>query len=332
MNLGDRQVDPFAGDDTHANSSADQDDDRDKPLTLSQLSPHKRSIAQSTTVERPDNSISSSPPTLPALESMFAPGVLGKKGQAPTVSTTCRDQQVRKKDMGCVNSEGVEARSGPMAPAPTHVAASTSGGSLSTAVPTSSSAVSEMGLCSGDTTMNHPYVFAENEGDREEANEENVVDAGHTKTELSPEMISTNGCGSRPTESGSGLPTNTKKVVKGSIGTGARTRARRMSKISSSVNGGRLLRPRSVSSSASAHAEVLRASEREKRLAQVRTRKEAHRRDKRGKPEEVKKGSGGHGGDEGSSTVSELGRVSALFAGFIALSHCCSFGADYRMQ
>ncbi|KAF9447839.1 hypothetical protein P691DRAFT_793133 [Macrolepiota fuliginosa MF-IS2] len=237
--------------------------------------------------------------------------------------------QTRKKSRGHAIAVSQEARSGSSTAVLPRTAAFTPGGSLSTTVPTTLSLTPEMGLNSSRAAVNDLGVIKENEGVREGVHEENAVDIGHAKIKVTPEMISTSGGGSYQVETESGLSANAKKPVKRMFGHGARDRVRRVSKTSSSANGPRSLRPRSISNSASSRAEVLHASERGRRLAQLRTRKEVRRNDKRNRPGEV----GLNSGDaEEKSSTDEHKRSNVTYPASTTRPVEFKFASDLRIQ
>jgi len=112
-------------------------------------------------------------------------------------------------------------------------------------------------------------VTDENEGGRMEG-----IMAGnkHAKTQHSSTLILTNADGSSAGVTDSGPTVVSEQVVKRPIRIEARNRTRR--KLNSAVSGGGISRPRFNSNSVSTRANVLCASKREKRLSQVRTRKD----------------------------------------------------------
>lgn len=322
MNLSDQQLDPRAGRVTHANIFDDQDDDRDKPLTISQLSPRKRSTRCSTALKLQDNGTTPLPPTLPVLEPMFESGGSSKKRS--TASVPCQDQRATKKGRGSGKVKGGKGDSDPKV-VPARATRSMTRASLSTIASAASSVLSEMGSFRGGTVVDSSNVIVKNEGCREEVVKENVVDIGHAKTELSSEIISTSGCGSFERVKGSGQPTSAKGPVKRRVEIGARTRMRRSSRLSSSANGGKSLRTRSISNSTSARGEVLRASERGRRIALVRARKEARGKDRQGGLTEQQNAS------EGLSSANGLKSVSTLW-GFVVLPFCSLFNVNHLMK
>lgn len=310
MNLVDLQVDHLSGP-IHASTFGDRDDDRDNLLTISQLSPRKRS-AQTAVAERHYDVGLPVSPTVPTPRAASASRARAsrRKRRTDVVSVNCQDQ--RKQAEGIQNSSTM-----------IHVPSQTDMSSVDQilAFASNSTASLVMGSCNIEMAAEGSNVNSEIRGGREEADEGIVVDNDYAKIAFSSEMISTGECGSHIVETGSGSAATVKKVVKGSAGNGARSRARnrKVSNTTLSVNGGRTLRPRSVSNSTSARGEVLRASERGKRLAQVRARKEARQKDKQGKLEKAEKMSGSIGGVEGSSCGNELKRVSAVVIAVLPL-------------
>jgi hypothetical protein len=180
-----------------------------------------------------------------------------------------------------------------------------SSGPQSLVASAASSVMSDLWSSGSGAGLKSPNVIIEKEERRKEANEENVaVDVEHAKT------ISTSGCGSSSGVVGSGPSKRSKQVVKRPVAIGARSQTRRSSRLSASASGGRTLRPRSVSTSA--RADVLRASERGKRLAQIRTRKD---KDKSTKARRLKDDSGDAEGLQMSTSANGTKRVSAPFCG-----------------
>jgi len=300
MNLVDQQVgdlsEPF-----HASISGDRDDDRDNLLTISQLSPRKRSV-QTAVVEQYYDAGSSIPPAVLAIRAPSASRAKAsrKKRGVPVLSGN-RSRRKRTEE---------SQHSSAILPAPSQPDASTVIQML-TLTSGSSAPLLIADPCPNGMAADGWNVHAGIWSGREEASEGNVVENDRANMPFSSEMMSTSECGSGIVETGSGSATTAKKVVKGSAVNGARIRTRTRRNSSLSVNGGRTLRPRSVSNSASVREEVLRASERGRRLAQVRARKEARTKDKLGKVDEAEKESGNGRGNEGSSCSNELKCVSA---------------------
>lgn len=314
MNLGDLQVDQLSVP-IHASTFGDRVDDRDNLLTISQLSPRKRSTQTAVAERRYDVGLPVSPkvPT-PRATSAPRPGASRRKRRTEVLSLNCHDQKKQTEDI-----------QHSIIPDPFQTNLSSVDQNLAFASDTTPSAKGSgnTGIAAGGSDDNVHI-----RGDREEVNEENIVDKDDAKIGFSSEMISTGECGSHIVETGSGSAATAKKDAKGSAGARTRTRNRKVSNTSLSVNGGRALRSRSVSHSTFARGEALRASERGKRFAQVRARKEACKKDKEGKSDKAENMSGRM---EGSSCGNELKRVSV--SGVIGvLAIVVLFGANYRMK
>ncbi|KAJ3568547.1 hypothetical protein NP233_g5636 [Leucocoprinus birnbaumii] len=324
MDLDDR-LDPCSISDTHANDFGDQDDDRDKPLTISQLSPRKRSAIRSSMVEAEDNSI---PSVLPALKPTS--GASNKKRRAPISSASRHDQQAQKRGKRDSNAVTVEAPFGSTTHVPVHTIASTSSSSQSTVASAASSVTLELGT--GGASVNRLDVIVEKEGGKKEAGEENLADDEHAKIQHPSEMISTSDCGRSAQVAGSGPTKTSKQLVKRPVEIGARSRTRRVSKSSSSANGGRSLRPRTVSNSITTRADVLRANERGKRLAQIRTRKGGRAKDQLGKSGRLEGGTGSVGSNPMSGSASDLGRSDMTYPTSSMRPIEFKFASDLRVQ
>ncbi|KXN84975.1 hypothetical protein AN958_11820 [Leucoagaricus sp. SymC.cos] len=281
-------------------------------------------------MEHQDNNVSPPPPPLPGLDSL--PGTSSGKRRAPFASAPRQDHRPKKRGKRSSNAVSVEALSASTTHVPAHTIASTSSHPQSLVASAASSVLSETGPPSCGVVVENSDVITEKEGGRADTNEENVAEADHAKTRPSSEMISTSGCGSFAEEAGSGSPIIAKQVVKRPVETGARSRPRRSSRISSSVNGGKSARTRSASNSASARADVLRASERGRRLVQIRTRKEAHARDKLANSARPKKNSENVERDEGSSSASELRRSGMTYPTNSTRPIEFKFASDLRIQ
>lgn len=329
MYLEDR-LNPCIAGNTHANNFGDQDDDRDKPLTISQLSPRKLGAVRSFTVEPQDNSTPSVLPPLPVLKPIF--DASSKKRQAPTSLVSRHDQQARKRGRKNSNAVSVKELSGSTTHVPVNTIVSTSSVPQSLVASAVLSVPLVLGSSGSGVCVESPNVIVEKEGGRREANEENVADDEHAKIQPSSDMISTSGCGSSVLVAGSGPPAISKQVVKRPVEIGARSRTRRVSKLSSSASSGRSLRPRSVSNSVSTRADVLRANERGKRLAQIRARRGGRTKDQLGKSRPLEKKTGSVEGHEMSTSASELRRSDMTYPTSSTRPVEFNFASDLRIQ
>jgi hypothetical protein len=290
LNLGGQLDGPAIDRATKTTNFGTQNVDQDMELGLAQLSPRKRSLRRYAAMERQHDGVTSTSPTLPVI------GLASRSSKKRSVPATApnRDHRVKKRKGNVSTESGIAEELLAPVVVPAQATRSTVEGS-STLVASSDSTETEISRSVGAVYASG--VISENEGGGAEERGEVVG------KDLASAMDSTGGCESNLE---SGKLTSAKGPLKRLSGPGTRTRVRRSNRLSSSANVGKSLQARSVSNSASTRGDVLRASERGRRLALLRTRQEARDKKKSNKTVEHQTDSAASSSARGVIYVSSL--------------------------